>query len=181
MNELERFQSNCKQGQVAPGLCLTLQVDLGEKPNETAKNFLGVVQSWLKAVEEQRSAEETWPTDEQWKQLLPSWFVETFKADTPQQIHQSGWRWDYGSWLDSMKERVWQWWGYQQENGILTVQLQLDSWPYSVGALKYLARVAGGQLDVIEDRGMAQTGTLLPSNMYQVQAQKSQVNLNPPT
>src|SRR6266436_6635572 len=172
MNELARFQSNCKQGQVAPGLWLTLRVDLGEKPNETAKKFLGVVQNWIKAVEERGTAEETWPTDEQWEQLLPSWFVETFKGYTPQEIHQSGWRWDYGSWLDSMKERVWQWWGYQQEDGILTVQLQLDSWPYSIGALKYLARVAGGQLAVIEDRGMVQTGTILSSNMHQVQAQK---------
>jgi hypothetical protein len=153
MNELERLRSNCKRGQVAPGLWLTLQVDLGQKPNETAKNFLGVIQSWISVVEERGTAQETWPTDKQWEHLLPSWFIRTFKESTPDDIHESGWRWDYGSWLDSMRERVWQWWGYQQDDKILTVQLQLDSWPYSIGALKYLARVAGGRLAVIEDKG----------------------------
>lgn len=64
MTELERFQSNCKQGQVAPGLWLTLQIDLGEQPNQTAKNFLGVIQSWLEVIDVRGANEETWPTDE---------------------------------------------------------------------------------------------------------------------
>jgi len=178
MNELERFQSNCKQGQVAPGLWLTLRVDLGEQPNQTAKNFLGVIRSCLEAIEARGITEEIWPTDEQWKQLLPSWFVKSFEGYTPQEIYEGSWRWDYGSWLDSMKERVWHWWGCQQNNRVLTVQLQLDSWPYSIGALKYLARVAGGQLAVIEDRGMIQAGSVVVDNVYPVQAQKPQVDVN---
>src|SRR2546430_4780301 len=142
MSELERFRSNQEQGR-APGLWLTLKINLGEHPNETAGQFLGVIASWLRVVEELGNTQEAWLTDDRWEQLLPSWFIETFRGYTPQEIHESGWRWDYGSWLDSMKERVWRWWGYQRTGRTLTVQLQLDSWPYSISTLRYLARVAG--------------------------------------
>jgi hypothetical protein len=151
MSELERFQLNNEQG-LAPGLWLTLHINLGEKPDEAANKFLSVINSWIKAVEELESTKKAWPTDEQWEQLLPPWFIETFKGYTVQEIHDSGWRWDYGSWLDSMRDRVWQWWGYWRDDGSLTVQLQLASWPYSMGPLEYLAKVAGGQLTIIEDK-----------------------------
>ncbi len=145
MSELGRFRSNQEQGR-APGLWLTLKVDAGEKAVETAERFLEVIGSWISAVEELEQTQQAWPTDEQWEQLLPRWFIETFQRHTPQEVHESGWLWDYGSWLDSMKERVWRWWGYQRTGRTLTVQLQLDSWPYSIGTLRYLARVAGGEL-----------------------------------
>jgi hypothetical protein len=156
MNELERFHTNACGGQVAPGLWLTLQIDLGEKPDETMESFLDVMHSWLEVAAELDPEEDNWPTNEQWKQLLPPWFIATFEDYSLQEARESGWRWHYGSWLDSMKERVWTWWGYQRRDKILLIELQLDSWPYSVGALKYLARVSGGQLTVVEDRGLIQ-------------------------
>ena len=149
LDEVERFRTNLAQGQ-APGLWLTLLLDLGEQPGETAEKFLDVIGLWLRTVHNLAQARATWPTDEQWKELLPRWFIATFGGHTPEEIHASGWLWDYGSWLDSMKERVWRWWSYERRATTLIVQLQLDSWPYSIGALVYLARVAGGELTVSE-------------------------------
>ena len=148
-NELERFRSNQQQGQAA-GLWLTLHLRLGEKPEETAEKFLAVLASWLSTAAELEQTQTDWPTDEQWATILPAWFIETFQGHTPQDILQSDWLWDYSSWLDSMQNRVWEWWGYQRTDSLLTIQLQLSSWPYSVGALKYLARLAGEELTVVE-------------------------------
>ena len=150
MSELERFRSNREQGR-SSGLWLTLHIDLGNEPDETFKKFLEVIERWITTVEELEVTQKAWPTDEQREQLLPSWFIKTFQGHTPQEIHDSGWLWDYGSWLDAMKDRVWRWWGYQRTGRTLSIQLQLDSWPYSVGALKYLAQVAGGELTTVEE------------------------------
>jgi hypothetical protein len=74
------------------------------------------------------------------KRIPPStrsrWEAKARVIAQVEEIHESNWRWDYGSWLDSMRQRVWQWWGYQEMGGVLTMQLWLDSWPYSIGGYK---------------------------------------------
>ena len=149
MSEFERFQMNNKQG-YAPGLWLTLHIDLGKQSQETLEKILGVMNAWISTVDLQQGNQETWPSDEQWQEILPNWFIDTFKGHSIEEILASKWLWDYSSWIDSMRNRVWEWWGYQQYDSMLTIQLQLDSWPYSISALEYLIRVAGGQLVDVE-------------------------------
>lgn len=150
ISELERFRSNQEQGR-APGLWLTLHIDLGETADETAAKFLRVIDTWLSVIKQLIDTQGTWPNDEQWERLLPQWFVATFKEHSFEEIQKSDWLWDYSSWIDSMKNRVWWWWSYRRKHNTLIVELQLDSWPYSVGTLEYLARVAGGNLSIIEE------------------------------
>jgi len=143
--ELERFQSNREQGR-SPGLWLTLYVDLGEEPDETAKKFLSVIESLLIVSKEANSSLDTWPTSEQWKRRLPLWLLTIY-----QDMSLKGSEWNYDAWLDSIKNRVWWWWSYRKTDGTLVIELQLDSWPYSVWALEQLALVSGGKLLFIEE------------------------------
>src|SRR6185312_13428760 len=115
--ELERFSTNTWQGH-APGLWLTLRIELGEDADTTQEKFLGVVGDWLHIAEPVHQqygfpcGRERFPSPESIKPLLPKWFIDDFAAFTEQEVIDSGWRYLYISWIWAMEERCWNWWSY---------------------------------------------------------------------
>jgi hypothetical protein len=87
-----------------------------------------------------------WPSDSEWQNLLPRWFVEPFQNRDLEDIlaDDSESSWDYGSWLDAMRRRGWEWWSSlppseDQWEGFLAA---FDT-PYGIGPFEYLVLASG--------------------------------------
>ena len=95
-----------------------------------------------------------WPEDSYWQQHLPQWLLTSFRQYTPKEIAQirsdkSKWAnlaWIFGSWLDRMRDRSWEWWSVEYTQNAVTIHLAIDGFPVSAKALEHLATVAGGTL-----------------------------------
>jgi hypothetical protein len=92
--------------------------------------------------------ESDWPSDDQWKEMLPPWFLESFATHPPERIRFPE-PWHYGSWLDSMRDRTWRWWSSELTSLGWRIWLTLSEWPYSIDAFEWLAAVAA-ESDSIE-------------------------------
>ena len=97
---------------------------------------------------------EHWPDDNYWRGRLPEWLMRTFKSYTPLELSKilsdrSCWAdlvWTFGSWLDRMRDRDWQWWSLLDKDGKLTVYVTIQGYPCSTKALEHLIVAAGGEL-----------------------------------
>jgi hypothetical protein len=106
----------------------------------------------------------SWPSLSEWRQVLPTWFVE---SSAPEQSRDEaerwlGWwrslpaeeqalvtraqRWTLAGWLYWLEpsERQWFWWDAAVENpDTLRVFVEVSGWPTPLGALEWLLRAAG--------------------------------------
>ncbi len=94
---------------------------------------------------------ELWPSDDEWERILPAWFVTETQAHTREDIQRDENLWEFGSWLDSMKRRGWFWWSSHYSDGEWQAWLLAHEFVYSIGALRYLIYVAGGEITGIEE------------------------------
>ncbi len=86
---------------------------------------------------------DTWPNDDEWKKILPHWFICAITSHTLKEIYDNDKLWEYGSWLDAMKQRGWEWWGYNINDDGFTIQLVALTMPYSIEPFDYLLRQSG--------------------------------------
>jgi hypothetical protein len=99
----------------------------------------------------EESANGTWPTDDVWSSRLPSWFTDPFHERTLEQVLADKTLWDYGSWLDAMRHRGWQWWSSASEGDTWSATLLREDEVYSIEPLIYLARQSGAStVEVLE-------------------------------
>ena len=84
----------------------------------------------------------TWPSLDEWRRVLPTWFVAGFAPETTGQGQDA---WTLEAWLSWLEpdERSWFWWGAEHRGGRVEVLVDVDSWPYPDGALHWLLHVAG--------------------------------------
>jgi len=97
-----------------------------------------------------------WPTDEEWKNFLPKWFVESFfnlskenAITLMKNIPKEKWNelpWDFGSWLDAIREKGWEWHDIILEKGELKISLELFEWPANLEALEKIIVASGGKI-----------------------------------
>lgn len=110
-----------------------------------------------------------WPTDDEWRTMLPAWFVQ---ACAPEQTQEEAERWlehwhslspelkaeedaqtawsltNWVHWFDPQRDggdRGWSWWDagvYDSSTG--WVEIEVDGHPYPSGALRWLLRACGG-------------------------------------
>lgn len=111
------------------------------------------------------SARERWPSDDEWRFLLPPWFVRSSAAMRTQEELEDWlhlWRmksaeerakfeeespWTLPDWLFWLHPSERQWWWWQGEpTGIdsARVLLVVSGYPAPLGAIQWLIRVAGG-------------------------------------
>lgn len=164
--EFQRLEQN-KAGERPQGLWTTLVIDLGDQPDQTYDRIIEVSRLlarygtyWGSKTDRQ------WPSDQAWKQMLPQWFLATFKdyskedcermmAETPRE-RWGDLPWLFESWTESMSNRTWEWWSSKQKDRTLEVQLLLEGWPYSVGALEYLIKSAGARSIELDENPKSQ-------------------------
>lgn len=115
------------------------------------------------------STNATWPEVEDWRELLPGWFVNACaEEESPEESAAwlTWWRalgseergeaarnrpWSLADWLHWLRpdERQWYWWdALVDEDDSLHIVVVVDGWPSPLGALEWLAKAAGA--DVIE-------------------------------
>lgn len=103
---------------------------------------LGKVKEVLKLIAAE-SINGTWPNDDEWLDQLPSWFTQPFQDRTIEQVLADESLWDYGSWLDAMRHRGWQWWSSSTDDDEIKITLQREDDVYSIEPLVYLVRQCG--------------------------------------
>ncbi len=89
--------------------------------------------------------EEGWPGDDWWRSNLPPWFLQSFEGHTEEELLRDDSLWDFGSWLDAMKDPGWTWWSSLVREDTWHANLSAHTDPFSVGPLEYLARAAGAE------------------------------------
>jgi hypothetical protein len=108
-----------------------------------------------------------WPSDDQWRSLLPKWFVE---ACAPEQSKEEAQRWlelwrtlspelkaeaedrawsllNWLYWFDPRGDagRGWTWWDAGVEDSATGwVDIEVEGHPYPSGDLRWLLRASGG-------------------------------------
>ena len=96
-----------------------------------------------------KTEQSEWPNDEEWRAILPEWFLASFEGHNLEEILASDQLWHFESWLDAMKYRGWEW-SSSVVNSELewTVSLTIFDFPCSLEAFEYLARASGVELIV---------------------------------
>ncbi len=111
-----------------------------------------------------------WPKPDEWRALLPEWFLAASGPErTTEEIEQwlRWWRslppdisgrvereqkWSLDDWLFWVdpKERQWFWWdGVIVDSNTARVEVDVPGWPTSLGAVEWLLRAAGAiEVDV---------------------------------
>jgi hypothetical protein len=107
-----------------------------------------------------------WPSDDEWRRLLPAWFVALCAPErTPEeaQAELSFWRalspdekisatqqtkWSVGDWVYWFEpaNRQWYWWsGVAKDENTAAVELETLDWPTPFGAFEWLLRCSGAR------------------------------------
>ena len=145
-------------------------VDVRIRSNGNAARVLDGAKQVLLAVLEH--AGPPWPSLEEWRAVLPDWFVEGCAPEmSPAEAEQwlTLWRslppeeqaratrerrWALAGWLYWLEpaQREWYWWNATvEEPDSLHVVVQVEGWPAPLGALDWLLRVAGGNEILMDD------------------------------
>lgn len=125
-------------------------LDLGSDP-------IGVI-SRVRSVAREIASQQgrDWPDDADWKTRLPSWLIQFMPELSPEECEhlmaatpREKWNtlpWLFGSWLDAMRERGWEWWGYECSGDRAKIVLQITSVPGRVEAFKQVLLAAGAKV-----------------------------------
>lgn len=145
--EIKRFK---KHGLVSPlpAARHDFVLNLGENADAKWERILSVVE----IVIEQDEAH--WPDDDWWKAKLPPWmssFLMTSEecdvamARTPRERWDSL-PWEFGSWLDAIREREWRWWGSARSGDRAKIIVEVIGIPPRIDAFKQILFAAGAQI-----------------------------------
>lgn len=127
----------------APSIVITCKAPNADESLRRVKEVIELIAG--------ESANGTWPNDDVWSSRLPAWFTDPFQERTLEQVLADNTLWDYGSWLDAMRHRGWQWWSAACEGDTWSATLLREDEVYSIEPLIYLARQSGASsVEVIE-------------------------------
>jgi hypothetical protein len=139
-----RIQEHTK-GEVPPPVRLALRF----AAPTGSEQILQRAREVMRAVADAQTAR--WWNDDEWKRILPAWFLATFEGHSDADLVANPDLWDFGSWLDAMKDPGWEWWSTQQTAHGGTVRAAAHSDPYSIEPLAYLLRASGATDVEIEE------------------------------
>lgn len=127
-----------------------------------AEQVIEKVKAVLMVVNNHSAGE--WPSDDRWRELLPSWFVSRCAPDLSQEqaeAEAARWRalsrdeqvrweeereWSLANWIYWLRpeNRYWYWWDAKPlDDKALVVVVEAHAWPFPSGALVWLLRAAG--------------------------------------
>jgi hypothetical protein len=133
-----------------PGVWWVFELDLGDHPESTLAKIRDVVRRVI------NQDGETWPDDNYWKANLPRWLIsrlpeisreeaDRLMAETPRERWDEL-PWDFGSWLDNIREREWKWWGCECSGRKGKLILEVTDVPPRVDAFRQILLAAGGTI-----------------------------------
>jgi hypothetical protein len=148
--EIERI----KHGGLGPTLPVAkweFGIDLGQNPDDIWKRIIGVVESVV------AFDYDSWPDDEDyWRAILPDW-LSSFMMTREEcdaalaRVPREQWdelipNWEFGSWLDAIRERDWRWWGYERSGSEVRLVLQVTGIPPRIDAFKQILLASGAKI-----------------------------------
>lgn len=136
MTELQRIlDDEACEGPSVPLVVLAGEASDAKRSLERIKEVLALVA--------RASASDTWPTDEEWAEQLPEWFVGPLKGRSLDEVLKDQSLWDYGSWIDAMRHRGWRWHSSSVDGERWRIDLVQEDFVCSLDPLVYLARESG--------------------------------------
>lgn len=135
MNEAERILQN-NNGELPNNALLKFKI----RTNEPLKHLILIKEVMIKLA---KLDQMKWITDEDGKNIFPEWFINKIISYSFEEIKKNKSLWDYGSWLDAMKFRGWEWWSAKVEKDYFEINLQAITFPYSVDPLEYVIYSTG--------------------------------------
>jgi hypothetical protein len=148
--EVERIEVNNDLSSM-PANPWEFDVALGSNGRERLAKILAVL------AQVAQFGEASWPSDDHWRVALPDWLkshlpelskeqTDHLLATTPREQWNTL-PWDFGSWLDAVRDRGWRWWGYKsKDDGSATLVLHIAMLPERIDAFKHLLSAAGIQI-----------------------------------
>ncbi|WP_293915852.1 MULTISPECIES: hypothetical protein [unclassified Sphingobacterium] len=95
---------------------------------------------------------DNWPSDEEWKSILPKWFVESMTQKSIETIMKTKGQWHYESWIESMYHRAWEWYSSKIEGSTITIVLKMLNLPYIFEQFLYIFYSQGVPMSNITDK-----------------------------
>lgn len=145
--ELDRLRRNSIESDIKRAYW-SFELGLGENPAETLQRILQVVE---KIVTQSANA---WPDDDYWRSNLPLW-LSTFMMTAEEcdaamaRTPRAQWNqlpWEFGSWLDAIRERDWRWWGSESTGDRARIVLEVTGIPPRIDAFKQILLAAGAKI-----------------------------------
>lgn len=168
-DELRHLENGALPGERAEGVGVVelyvLCDGLGEELLSKSRDVLAVVV---------RHSARRWPTFQEWRKLLPVWFVDQCAAERTKEQAEARAAWKYNlppaersrvtldeAWMLSAwlfhfepERREWYWWDAAVvDDDQVTVRLQVQGWPFPWEALRWLLRAAGARVARMEGEG----------------------------
>ncbi len=132
MKEIERIDHNLK-GELPDTTKMVITI----KNVKNAKEVLENTKEIMKLIS-QYAYTNTWPSDEEWKHILPKWFVESMTEKSIQEIMSTKGQWHYESWIESMYHRAWEWYSSKIEGDTIIIVLKMLNLPYIYEQFLYI-------------------------------------------
>ncbi len=158
--ELKRLDTISKPSQTSDGAGT---VSLVSQCKRNAEDVLASTKEVLRIV---LQISEPWPSLEQWRGLLPRWFLDSCSpelSDMEKEAWKTWWStqseaerqrftkeapWRLSAWISSMhpERRTWFWWSSMAiDADQLQVDLTVREWPTALGSISWLLRAAGAE------------------------------------
>jgi hypothetical protein len=151
-DELRRILNGPRPGETAPGLLADFHVECRQEAEQVLKSARDVLLAALG-----HSAQDAL-TLEQWRAVLPTWFVEKFAPEISmdeavrrrslpmEERARLAENWSLGAWVHWLKpsERQWVWWDAEvTSTRLLRVKVVVGGFPFPSGSLKWLFECSG--------------------------------------
>lgn len=135
--ELKRIDENNKgETTKMPKLILTI------KDVKEPEMVLSKAKEIMKAVS-QFAYTNTWPDDEEWKTILPLWFVESMTKKSSKDRDNDDNLWHFESWVANIKDRGWLWYSSKIEKNEITIIFELVDLPILIETMEYVFYAQG--------------------------------------
>lgn len=95
----------------------------------------------------------SWPNNEEWKEILPKSFVESMTLKTTEDRDKDENLWHFESWVDNIRQRFWVWWSSKMEKNSVCFVFEAISIPYLYDSFIYILYSQGIPIEniIVED------------------------------
>ena len=147
--EIERIESTNNLASM-PANPWEFDVNLGGAPHDVLTRLTTLLDQIAKFDSE------SWPADNYWRATLPVWMKaclpELTKEESDRLLQctpRDQWDklpWEFGSWLDAIRDRGWRWWGYRLEGQSARLVVHIAMFPERIDAFREILRAVGAEI-----------------------------------
>lgn len=145
MKEIDRIEKNI-QGELPDTTKMIITIENVKNPQKV----LVKAKEIMKSIS-QYAYKDNWPSDEEWKDILPKWFVESMTLKTDKELDEDDNQWHYESWVESMYHRAWEWYSSKIDGDKIIIVLKMLNLPYIYEQFLYIFYAQGISMSSMSD------------------------------